>query len=67
MSAEKMRKQALKLFSEQPLTLKELAGKMEIKEKKAFNILKSLFEKGDVEQFKDGNSERRYRIACAVA
>jgi len=59
--SEKMRKQALQLISENPLSLKELAEKMGIKEKKAFNILKNLFEKGQIDCFKDADNVRRYK------
>jgi DNA-binding IclR family transcriptional regulator len=55
-----MRKQALQILSERPLTLRELADAMGVKEKKAFNLLKSLFERGAVKQFKD-DDQRRYR------
>jgi len=56
-----MKKQALQILSENPLTLKELAEAMGVKEKKAFNLLKSLFEGGVVKQFKDADDQRRYR------
>lgn len=56
-----MKKEALRLIVEKPLTLKELSEMMNIKEKKAFNLLKSLFEAGEITQFKDQGSQRRYR------
>lgn len=57
----KLRKQALQLLSEQPMTLKELAEKMEIKEKRTFRILRSLFQKGQISAYTDGDKKRRYR------
>jgi DNA-binding IclR family transcriptional regulator len=67
LSAEKLRKQAVQLLAEQPMSLSELAAKMSIKEKKAFNILKYLFENGEISSFKDADSRRRYRLADASA
>ena len=63
--SEKMRKQALQLISEHPLSLAELAEKMSIKEKKAFNIIKHMFENELVISFKDQDSKRRYRTRAA--
>jgi len=57
----KLKKQALQLLTEEPLTLKELAEKMDLKEKKAYRILKSLFEKSQIRSFKDLDEKRRYR------
>ena len=62
----KLKKQALKMLSEQPLTLKELALRMDLKEKRAFNVLKSLFEGGEVKCFKDEENQRRYRATSAA-
>ena len=59
----KLKKQALQLITEQPLTLKELSEKMGLKEKRAFKILRSLFEKGEIKSFKDQDNQRRYRVA----
>ena len=58
----KLKKQALQLLSENPLTLKELAEKMGLKEKKAFRILRSLFAKGEIKSFNDRDNQRRYRV-----
>ena len=59
----KLKKQALQLLAEQPLTLKELAEKMDLKQKRAFRILRSLYEKRQIISFKDPNNMRRYRIS----
>ena len=58
----KVKKQALQLLSENPLTLKELAEKMDLKEKKTFRILRSLFAKGEIKSFNDQDNQRRYRV-----
>lgn len=59
----KLKKQALQLLADQPLTLKELAEKMDLKQKRAFRILRSLYEKRQITSFKDPNNMRRYRIS----
>lgn len=64
--SEKLEKQALQLISVNPLSLKELAEKMGIKEKKAFNILKQLFENGKIDCFKDANNVRRYKPSASL-
>jgi len=60
----KLKRQALQILAEQPLTLKELAGKMDLKEKRAFRILRSLFQKGEITSFKDQDDQRRYRTTA---
>lgn len=57
----KLRKQALQLLAEQPLTLRELADKMELKEKRAFKVLRNLFENGQINMFMDDDRKRRYK------
>lgn len=59
----KLKKQALQLIAEEPLTLRELAEKMDLKEKRAFRILRSLFQKGEISSFRDQDNQRRYRVA----
>jgi DNA-binding MarR family transcriptional regulator len=61
--SEKLRKQALRILAEGPLTLKELAERMGIKEKKAFEVLRFLFESGEVDCYRDADSKRRYRLS----
>lgn len=56
----KLRKQALQLLAEEPMSLKELAVKMDLKEKRTYGILKSLFEKGQVRSIKGEDNQRRY-------
>lgn len=57
----KLKKQILKYLEEQPLTLKEIAEKMELKEKRTFKLLRSLFQKGEIASFRDEDNQRRYK------
>jgi len=57
----KLKKQALQLLAEEPLSLKELAVKMDLKEKRAYRVIKSLFQKGQIRSFRDEDNQRRYR------
>ena len=57
----KLKKQALQILAEQPLTLKELSLKMDVTEKRLFKILRSLFQDGKLKAFKDEENLRRYR------
>ena len=45
----KIHKDIIKLLSEKPLSLAELAESLETKEKKVFNALKKLFSDGEIE------------------
>jgi len=56
----KLKKQALQLLAEEPMSLKELAAKMDLKEKRTYRILKSLFQKGQIKAFKGEGNQRRY-------
>ena len=56
----KLKKQALQLLAEEPLSLKELAVKMDLKEKRAYRVIKSLFQKGQIRSFRDEDNQRRY-------
>ncbi len=57
----KLKKQILSYLSEQPMSLKELAEKMELKEKRTFRLLRSLFEKEQIEMVREEDGTRRYR------
>ena len=57
----KLKKQALQILAEQPLTLKELSLKMDVTEKRLFKLLRSLFQDGKLKAFKDEENLRRYR------
>ena len=62
MSASTLRNKIGVLLLEKPLSLKELAGILEIKEKKSYSLLKNMFQKDRVIGFKDTDGMRRYRI-----
>ena len=57
----KLKKQILKYLEERPLTLKEIAEKTELKEKRTFKLLRSLFQKGEIKSFRDEDNQRRYK------
>jgi DNA-binding CsgD family transcriptional regulator len=56
----KLKKEILKLLSEEPMSLKEIAAKMDLKEKRVFRLLRSLFQKDQIKSFKGEDSQRRY-------
>ena len=58
----KLKRQMLQLLAEEPITLKELAEKLEIKEKRAFRLIRSLFNEGKIDSFTDVDNRRLYRI-----
>lgn len=57
----KLKKQILQHLGEQPLTLKEIAEKMGLKEKRTFKLLRSLYQKEQIMSFKDMDNQRRYK------
>ena len=59
----KLKKQILKHLKEQPLTLKEIAEKMELKEKRTYKLLRSLFQKDQIKTVKGEDGHRRYQPA----
>ena len=56
----KIHKDIIKLLSEKPLSLDELAEKLEKSEKKVFNALKKLFSDGEIDS--DAKT-RKYSLA----
>jgi DNA-binding IclR family transcriptional regulator len=62
MSATKLKNEIGVLLLDEPMSLKEVAAAMGIKEKKAYNLLKSMFTDERVISFKDADGERRYRV-----
>jgi hypothetical protein len=62
MSATKLKNEIGVLLLDEPMSLKEVAATMGIKEKKAYNLLKSMFTDERVISFKDADGERRYRV-----
>ena len=61
MSASTMRNKIGILLLEKPMSLKEIAEVMEIKEKKTYTLLKNMFQNDRVIGFKDADGQRRYR------
>ncbi len=61
-SASKLRNKIGVMLLDKPLSLKELAEVLEIKEKKSYSLLKNMFQKDRVIGFKDTDGMRRYRI-----
>ncbi|MCW4050318.1 MAG: hypothetical protein NWE89_11355 [Candidatus Bathyarchaeota archaeon] len=61
MSASKLKNQIGVLLLDKPLSLKEVTEIMEIKEKKAYTLLKGMFSDERVRSFKDADGARRYR------
>jgi DNA-binding MarR family transcriptional regulator len=57
----KLKKRMLAYLSEQPMSLKDLAEKMELKEKRTFRLLRSLFEKDQIRTIKSEDGQRRYK------
>lgn len=58
----KLKKQIIAHLSEHPMSLKELAEKMELKEKRTFRLLRSLFEKDQIAMVRGDDGARRYRL-----
>lgn len=62
MSASKLKNQIGVMLLDNPMSLKELAEAMEITEKKAYSLLKSMFQDDRIAGFKDTDGARRYRV-----
>lgn len=62
MSASTLRNKIGVLLLDQPMSLKEVAEELEVKEKKAYNLLKNMFQNDRVISFKDVDGQRKYRI-----
>ena len=61
-SASTLRNKIGVLLLDKPLSLKEVAEILEIKEKKSYSLLKNMFQNDRVIGFKDTDGFRRYRI-----
>jgi DNA-binding MarR family transcriptional regulator len=59
-SAAKLKKMLLAEIAVQPMSLKEIAEKMELKEKRTYRLLKSLFEKDQIQSSRGEDGVRRY-------
>ena len=62
MSASKLKNQIGVMLLDKPMSLKEVAEALEVKDKKAYSLLKSMFQDDRVSGFKDTDGVRRYRI-----
>jgi predicted transcriptional regulator len=60
MSTAKLKKQILVHLSEKPMSLKEIAEVMELKEKRTFRLLRSLFQKDQIKLIRSEDGTRRY-------
>ena len=65
MSTAKLKKEVVKQLQVKPLSLAELAAVMELKEKRVFRLLRSLFEGGEITSFR-GLEGRKYRPTTDV-
>ena len=61
MSASTLRNKIGVLLLEKPMSLKEVAQELEVKEKKAYSLLKNMFQDDRVISFKDMDGQRKYR------
>ncbi len=61
MSASTLRNKIGVLLLERPMSLKEVAKVLEIKEKKTYTLLKNMFKKERISSFKDTDGQRKYR------
>ena len=57
----KLMQQVMIQLSERPMSLKELAEKTGIKEKRVYRVLSSLHKSGQIVHFRDDDDVRRYR------
>ncbi len=61
MSTAKLKKQILVHLDEKPLSLSEVAEMMELKEKRTFKLLRSLFSKDQIKMIRDDDGIRKYK------
>ena len=61
MSASTQRNKIGVLLLEKPMSLKEIAETLEVTEKKAYSLIKNMFQEERVESFKDVDGQRKYR------
>lgn len=61
MSTAKLKKDVMKHLQTQPLSLAEIAAAMELKEKRVFRLLRSLFEGGEIAAIRGADGLRKYR------
>ncbi len=56
----KLKKQILVHLAEQHMSLSEIAEKMELKEKRTFKLLRSLFQKDEIKMVRSEDGIRQY-------
>ena len=61
MSASTLRNKIGVLLLEKPMSLKEVAEELEVTEKKAYSLLKNMFQEERVASFRDEDGQRKYR------
>jgi predicted XRE-type DNA-binding protein len=59
-STAKLKKQILVHIEEKPMSLSEVAELMELKEKRTFKLLRSLFNKDQIKMVRDDDGIRKY-------
>jgi len=59
-STAKLKKQILVHIDEKPMSLSEVADVMELKEKRTFKLLRSLFNKDEIKMIRDEDGIRKY-------
>jgi len=61
MSDSTLRNKIGVLLLDRPMSLKEIAKELGVTEKKAFNLLKNMFQNDRIISFKDVDGQRKYR------
>ena len=61
MSTAKLKRQILVPLDEKPMSLSEVAEVMELKEKRTFKLLRSLFNKDEIKMIRDEDGIRKYK------
>ena len=62
MSASTLRNKIGVLLLDGPMSMSEIAEELEITEKKAYSLLKNMFQSDRVNSFKDSDGQRKYRL-----
>jgi predicted transcriptional regulator len=62
MSSSKLKNEISVMLLDEPMSLKEIAEEMEIKEKKTYTLLKSMFTDERITSFRDEDGQRKYRL-----
>lgn len=62
MSASKLRNEIGVLLLDNPQSLKEIAEVLDVKEKKAYSLIKNMFQKNRIISFKADDGQRKYRV-----